>query len=36
MKSATEPVSLTCAVRSNRMTSSQIMKVHESGGHPGI
>ena len=36
MKSATEPVPLTCAVRSNGMTSSQIMKVHESSGHPGI
>ena len=36
MKSATEPVPLTCAVRSNEMTSSQIMNVHESSGHPGI
>ena len=36
MKSATEPVPLTCAVRSNGMTSSQIMKVHESSGHLGI
>ena len=36
MKSATEPVPLTCAVRGNGMTSSQIMKVHESSGHPGI
>ena len=33
MKSATEPVPLTCATRSNGMTSSQIMKVHESSGH---
>ena len=36
MKSATEPVPLTCVVRNNGMTSSQIMKVHESSGHPGI
>ena len=36
MKSATEPVPLTCAARSNEMTSSQIMKVYESSGHPGI
>ena len=36
MKSATEPVPLTCAARSNGMTSSQIMKVHESRRHPGI
>ena len=36
MKSATEPVPLTCATRSNEMTCSQIMNVHESSGHPGI
>ena len=36
MKSATEPVPLTCATRSNETTSSQIMNVHESIGHPGI
>ena len=36
MKSATEPVLLTCVARSNGMTSCQIMKVHESSGHPGI
>ena len=36
MKSTTEPVPLTCAVRSNGMMSGQILKVHESSGHPGI
>ena len=36
MKSATEPVPLTCAARSNEMTSSQIMNVHESSRHHGI
>ena len=36
MKSVTEPLPLTYAARSNGMTSSQIMKVHESSGHPGI
>ena len=36
MKSATEPVPLTCAARSNEMTSGQIMNMHESSGHPGI
>ena len=36
MKSASEPVHLTCAARSNGMTSSQIMKVDDSSGHPGI
>ena len=36
MKSASEPVPLTCVGRSNEMTSSQIMKVHESSGHSGI
>ena len=36
MKSATEPVPLTCAAKSHEMTSSQIMNVHKSSGHPGI
>ena len=36
MKSATKPVPLCCAARSNGMTNSQIMKVNGSSGYPGI
>ena len=36
MKSATETAPLTCATMVDGMTSSQILKLHNSSGHPGI